>query len=117
MIHDQSKGSLLVDAVWGRHQTPFSVRGIKEKSPLLDNDTCGVEVPQDLPSLDLDGYGSDDGINRITTFVLLGWGAGLLAFLAYVFTMKGEIFQNNSWETYQVAAQVVCTLLDTNKPC
>jgi hypothetical protein len=70
-----------------------------------------------LPSVDLDRYGSDDRIDGITSFVLLCWGTGLLAFLAYVFTMKGEILQNNSWETYQIAAQIVRTLLDTNKLC
>jgi hypothetical protein len=119
MIYDQSKGSLLDDAIRDRHQTLISGQSIKEKSLLLDNSTCGVEVPQviNLPSLDLDRYGSDDRIKGITTFVLLCWGAGLLAFLAYVFTTKEEIFQKNSWETYQVAAQVVCTQLEPNKPC
>jgi hypothetical protein len=84
MIHDQSKGSLLDDADRDRHQTPISGRSIKESSPLLENATCGVEVPQViyLPSVDLDRYGSDDRIDGITTFVLLCWGTGLLAFLA-----------------------------------
>jgi hypothetical protein len=115
MIHDQSKGSLLDDADRDRHQPPTSGRSIKETTPLLDNDTCGVEVPQVInpPSIDLGRYGRDDRNEGFTTLVLLCWGAGLLVFLTYVFIMKGEIFQNDSWGTYQAVAQIVCTLLES----
>jgi hypothetical protein len=119
MSNDQSKGPLLDYGDWDSHQPPTSGRSIKEKSPPLDNAIRGVKVPQviNLSSIDLDRYRRDGRIDGFTTLVLLCWGAGLLAFLAYALTMKGEIFQNNSWETYQVAAQIVCTQLETNKPC
>jgi len=104
LSNDQSKVSLLDDADRNSYQTPISGPSIKENSPLLDNATCGVEVLQviNLPSVDLDRYGSGDRTDGITTFVLLCWGAGLLAFLAYVFTMKGQIFQDNSLETIKL---------------